>query len=171
MQAREIKRHLDGRKEEFLCEAIYLNQRMAILRFETPPGHRYRVDASIPLSAQVTQGVFWKNRNYLLYKMFNADGSLLGYRFDICCDVNIGPDFVEWTDLVLDFWVDAQGEARLLDEEEVAQYQARGLLGPKELEILRKTKTLLISNYPAIIQEAESLLKAHLQVGGRSHAG
>ncbi len=135
MQIVEVKRHLDGREEHFVCDVVELvpGERAVVLwqtQLEEPlrDGPLY-----IPAGPLVTKGYFWTGRNYLVYKMMRPgpDGALWGHRFDICTDVEITEREIRYLDLLVDVWVDAQGRLSVLDEDELAQARERRLLRPE----------------------------------------
>ena len=155
MQIRENKHHLNGHRQTFFCDLLYRDQEAMVLRFQTTTG---------PYSAitLTTEGYFWQGRNYLVYKMFNQFGDLMGHRFDVCRDVRFGPDSVDWTDLILDFFVNPSGELRVLDETEVEEAVQNGGLGPEDQEIIASTRAFMEREYDAIIQE---ILTLHERAG------
>ncbi|MGQ9629984.1 MAG: DUF402 domain-containing protein [bacterium] len=151
MKVREIKHSPDGETLTFICEALYLGADMAVLRYVSDRVYSFN-NITLP-PGTVTEGYYWRDRNFLCWKLTGPDGKLLGHRFDICEIIRIGGDVVEWMDLALDLWVDAGGEARFLDEDEVESYRIRGALTPSQLDIISHTKEYLMGNYPAILEE------------------
>lgn len=156
----EIKHHLDGRSQTFLCDLLLRGEGVMVLRFQTS-GSAY---AAV---ARTTEAFFWEGRNYLIYRMFSETGELVGHRFDVCRGVRFGEDTLEWTDLLLDFFVTPAGELQALDEEEVAEAVALGRLDLEGQAILRDTRFLLEHEYTSILQEAALLWAqgASLQAG------
>ncbi|MBM2826794.1 MAG: hypothetical protein HW403_858 [Dehalococcoidia bacterium] len=159
MKITEIKRHLDGREESFICDALLITDDVAILRFELPPGSHYQVDATVPLAGRVTEAVFWRDRAYLLYKMLDDGGGLIGYRFDVCRDVAIEGNTVAWTDLVLDAWVDSDGILQFLDEGEVSVLVKQAVISEADLRIIAEAKEEIAAQFQQIIREAEAVIQ------------
>lgn len=156
MQVREIKQRLDGSREVFSCEGLLLDARVAVLRFEATAG--YALDPATGQPHRFTEGYFWSGRTYLLYKMFGNMDAVLGYRFDVCTDVTLAGDTVQWTDLLLDFWVPpdlSQGEFQ--DEDELTEALRRGALTPARRAVVARTRSVLASGYRQIIAEAATL--------------
>jgi len=143
MQIVEVKRHLDGREERFVCEILALEPgRWAVVRWQA------HLEApledgplQIPPGPILTLGYFWSDRNYLVYRMMrpDPDGTLWGHRFDICTEVSITEREIRYLDLLVDVWVNPQGDFFVLDEDEFRQARARGLLTPEQLRIVEAT--------------------------------
>ncbi|HLC30170.1 MAG TPA: DUF402 domain-containing protein [Dehalococcoidia bacterium] len=155
MQIRENKHRLNGHRQTFFCDLLYRDGEAMILRFQTTADPYATV-------AHTTEGYFWQDRNYLVYKMFNQFGELVGHRFDVCRDVRFGPDSVDWTDLILDFFVNPNGELRVLDETEVEEAVQNGGLSPADQDIISSTRTFMEREYDAVIQE---ILALHERAG------
>lgn len=150
MQVKEIKRHLNGAQQVFYCDLVYLGQEAAIIRY-TATEDPYKAVAA------VSEGYYWQGKNYLMYKLFDEFGGLVGYRFDVCRDVRIESGQVEWTDLYLDAFVSPGGDIRVDDEAEVAEAVARGELTAADQAIIQRTRALLETEYRRIIEEAARL--------------
>ncbi len=155
MQIVEVKRHLDGREERFVCELVELlpGERAVVLwrtSLEEPlrdgPLH-------IPSGPLVTRGYFWTDRSYLIYEMRqpHPQGKLWGHRFDICTDVSISSREIRYLDLIVDVWVDTRGGFFVLDEDELRDARARGLLAPEQLRVVEGTLQELRSRYREIL--------------------
>jgi predicted RNA-binding protein associated with RNAse of E/G family len=102
----------------------------------------------------VTYGFFWQGRHYTLYRFVGPDGRLIAHRFDVVDDVRISRRRVEYLDLALDLWVDPQGRVRVEDEDEVADFAARGLLSAERLALIERTRRYLVSRHRRIIERA-----------------
>lgn len=162
MRITEIKRWLDGREEAFVCDALYVAEAVAVLRFQVPPDSNYTVHDTVIPPGATTFAVFWAGANYLVYRMMDAGGDLIGHRFDVCKALDITKDAVKWTDLVLDAWVDSSNHLTFLDEEEVVELQEKGLISQEDVETITNTKEFLSKNYLQVIAKTEEVLK---QVG------
>lgn len=154
MRIMEVKRHLDGRIERFICDVVELHPDRAILSYLWHRDELLR-DGPIHLPAGeiLTLAFYWQGRNYLIYKLMAPNGRLFGHRFDICDDVHITRDSISWLDLALDLWVDPAGGIHVLDEEEVEAYKVQGLLTGPQLKIIQETKSHLLLNYREILAE------------------
>ena len=163
----EVKRHLDGREERFVCDVL-----------ELVPGERavvlWRTELSEPLrdgplyippGPLITKGYFWADRSYLVYEMRRggpdpdldpdngAGGPLWGHRFDVCTDVSITPQEIRYLDLIVDVWVDARGRFFVLDEDELRRAKARGLLRPEQERVVRETLAFLRERHRDVLAE------------------
>ena len=149
----EVKRHLDGRREEFPCQALSVSPQLAIVRYVTPEVRE--AGGYVFPTGSVTYGFFWAGRHYNLYRMLSPDGRLIAHRFDVVAEVQIGQERVEYQDLALDLWVNPNGEAQVEDKEELAVFEADGLL-PRALETLvEETLAHLQQHYLEIIREGD----------------
>ncbi|MCX6023193.1 MAG: DUF402 domain-containing protein [Chloroflexi bacterium] len=156
MQIQEIKQRLDGSRQVFYCDVVWLGGDAAVLKFVATMD--YSTNPSADLPHKFTEGYFWQGRPYLMYKMFGDVDQLIGYRFDVCTDVRITSDAVRWTDLLLDFWVDPElTSSRFMDEDELATATARGLLTPEHLAVVDEAREALAGSYRTIIADAEAL--------------
>lgn len=155
----EVKRHLDGRVERFECALLLRRPHVLVVRFD----HRKALGAGggvIPAGSR-SYGFFWRRRPYQLYRICGPDGRLIAHRFDVMQDVRLSEREVSYTDLLLDLWVDAQGRARLEDEDEVAVYARRGLLSTAQRRRIERARAVLLRGHRRIAREAERLLAVH----------
>jgi protein associated with RNAse G/E len=146
----EIKHHLDGRRDEWPCEALSVTETLAVVRFVLPEPIR-----DVPAGA-VTVGFFWRDRSYNLY-VFRSPN--LGYRFDVVTDVRIRPDRVQYLDLLLDVRVLPDGTVRVEDQGEVEEAASRGLLSPEQGSIIERTRDHLLERHAEIVEEALGFLQ------------
>ncbi|MCH8025686.1 MAG: DUF402 domain-containing protein [Chloroflexi bacterium] len=156
MRITEVKRHLDGRTDRFDCRLLLRRPQLAVVRFDHEQQRRaggYR----IPAGSQ-THGFFWPRRSYVLYRIVGPDGRLIAHRFDVVEDVRLGEGEVSYTDLLLDLWVDPDGQPRLEDEDEVEEFARGGLLVPGQRKRIDTTRDLLLRRHRVIVREAVRLL-------------
>jgi len=156
----EIKRHLDGRVERFVCEAVEINPQRAILHHVARRDKPLR-DGPLYLPAGEihTWALFWKERPYLIYRFASSNGVLLGDRFDICEEVRIGREEISWVDLLLDLWVGpSRRKIEVLDEGEVEAYFSRGWLKESQRLLIEETKRRLLRGYREVLEEADLLI-------------
>lgn len=150
MTITEIKRHLDGRVERFTCDLLLWTDQAVVVRFH-PQGTKYAA------LMRHSDGFFWTGRNYLMYQIVGADGAVVRHRFDVCKDVRISDDSVEFTDLLLDVVLPLGGDPLVEDEDEVAAATESGLLTAADLAAIDTTRMVLTTRYASIIREAEAL--------------
>lgn len=144
----EVKRKLDGSEQRFDCELIVRTSSLVIARY------RFEADAG-PIDSY---GCFWARRPYLCYYMVHReDGREWVTRFDVVRDVRLGADEVNYTDLLLDLWVDDRG-ARWEDEDEVKAATMAGVLGRLDLERIERTREFLARRRHAVVREIRAQL-------------
>ncbi|MSQ26963.1 MAG: DUF402 domain-containing protein [Dehalococcoidia bacterium] len=146
----EIKRHLDGRVQQFHCDLLHQDSEVTIIRFHA---------TGTPYASRIhhSDGFFWPGRNYLMYQLFGSDNEVAGYRFDVCKDVRCSPDAVEFTDLLLDVVVSGEGTVEVQDEDEVDAAHAAGQLTPTDLAVIIQARSILVDEVASIISEAQAL--------------
>jgi len=153
----EVKRHLDGRQQVFQCQGLALTPRYGVVAFVSERDATLSW-GTIP-KGTTTYGFFWSQRPYILYRFVSPAGVLYGHRFDVVERVRLGPDSIEYADLLLDLFVGRDGVLRWDDEDEVADYAARGLLTNSQRQRIEKTKAFLLARHREVIREAEKLLE------------
>ena len=153
----EVKRFPEGRRETYRCLALDVGPRLAVLLFHHPSERR--AGGFVFPAGSRTYGFFWARRHYLLYVLHGPDGRLIAHRFDVVDEVRLRPGRVEYLDLALDVWVDPSSRAWTEDEEEVAELAAQGLLLPRRLDLIERTKRLLLTRHDRIVAEAQRELR------------
>ena len=152
MKIKERKHHIDGRVEEFNCDVVEISSDHAIVDFIW---HRDEPlddgPFQLPAGAIHTRAYFWANRNYLVYAISLDGNEILGHRFDVCEDIRISTEQIEFLDLALDLWIDSDGKIHVLDQDEVDQYRASGLISIEQYECILSTRNFLLSNHDEVI--------------------
>ncbi|MSQ10736.1 MAG: DUF402 domain-containing protein [Dehalococcoidia bacterium] len=151
MTITEIKRHLDGREERFDCDLLHRAPGLIVVEFVPAP------DSPFFGRMSRSEGYFWAGRPYLMYRIFAVDGTLAGYRFDACRDVRLGHDFVEFTDLLLDFRVSSDGVFTVEDEDELEAALALGVLEEADYDLAQLARELVETGFAALLEEIEEL--------------
>ncbi len=128
----EIKLHKNKPPQQFCCTLLHREPGYAVLRYvSNEPGQI----ADIRIGAgSTTVAHYWSGRPYVVWRMFDRTGRLIGTLFHICADVRIFADHLSYEDLLLDIWIDPGGALRILDEDELHACTARGLLSAEELQ-------------------------------------
>ncbi|MCP4716102.1 MAG: DUF402 domain-containing protein, partial [Deltaproteobacteria bacterium] len=113
--------------------------------------------------------------HYVLWRMFDNRGCLIGTLFHICTDVVITDTSVSYLDLLLDIWITPQGQIRIFDEDELQECVRAGLIDKNEQRIIETQKQTITSGFDHIINK---ILEDTLQIdipsavppgGGLSH--
>ncbi len=142
----EVKHKLSGERAEFECEACLLAPpRRAVLRYVLDREWRLE-EPEITLPEGVrTYAYYWSDRPYNVYHWVRPDGSTVGYYFNVARNTRIGQSEVEWDDLEVDYWLDAEGNSAVLDEgllPESLDTEARSTIEAAKAELIRTANTL-----------------------------
>lgn len=152
----EIKQKIDGSRSSYNCNLLKYEDDLVVLSHEWHRDKPYKDGVvEFPAGVITTYAFYWLKKNYLMYKLFCPELKLLGHRFDICQIVSYGNDEIIWKDLVLDFWVDLNGEIHTLDEDELYRAIATCSITPEELIIVHDTKKDILSNFQSIVDSVE----------------
>jgi predicted RNA-binding protein associated with RNAse of E/G family len=95
---------------------------------------------------------------YVIWKMVNPDNRLAGYLFHICRDICLEDDKITYLDLLLDVWIDAEGQITILDRDEVEECEMKGVIGEKELRWIARQEKEITENWKRIISDFNFLL-------------
>ena len=149
----EIK-HRPGKGDQtWTCDVIE-DRSPEWIRVRYVSDRDYVVGGTFLPAGTTTEAVYWSARPYHVWRMTSPDGTLLGYRFDVCAETTITPERLEWTDLVLDLWVPAAGEAVWEDGEEFDAATRNGLLTEKQARLARQARSELDDAWQSVVREA-----------------
>lgn len=128
----ERKVKADGSTEEYVCRLLGLTQHVAAVLYPLPEGGRpFLTPIAIP-PGSVSVGVFWRRRPYAVYRFRSPEGALLGHRLDAVSGVRFLSGAIEFRDLILDWWLDADGSLlRAEDRDAFEEAVAAGRLPPR----------------------------------------
>ncbi len=115
----EIKHNLNKPDQSFRCELLHHGGSRMVISYRSPRAYS-QGDIRIP-SGTLTLACYEEGLPYILWKMIGPDGCLVGHYVHLCDRVRIGPDRVEYDDLLLDLWFFPDGDCRVLDEDELRQ--------------------------------------------------
>ena len=162
----EVKLRLRGEPKQFEVEMLRREGALTLVRFVTKTamkGDENRFEAG-----SYTFGYFWDDRNYNIYRMHLADGSLYAHRFDVLKDVAFDGKRLYWTDLLLDAWLLSDGQLAWKDEDQLEDYLSRGWMSVEDGELVLRTRLLLEASVGQIVAEAEDLLQSALPLPAES---
>ena len=113
----EIKLHLNKADESYLCDLIKRNSDWIIVKYVSErPG---RV-GSVTFDAGSTTFAYYRTgMGYVIWRMLDPDERLKGHLFHICWDLHVENDKVNYLDLLLDVWINAEDQITILDRDEV----------------------------------------------------
>jgi predicted RNA-binding protein associated with RNAse of E/G family len=116
-QVLEIKRTLAGAEKRFHCTLLAGGtDRAVVLWIAAEPMHVHGVD--LP-AGTVSFGHFWADRHYNVYHWVDGARATIGFYFNICDRVSIGPEVIDWRDLIVDVLATPDGRLEVLDEDEL----------------------------------------------------
>ena len=152
----EIKRHLNKPDESYLCDLLKRNSEWIIVKYVSErPG---RVGSVTFVAGSTTFAYYRTGMGYVLWKMLDPDDRIKGYLFHICQDLLLENDKVKYLDLLLDIWIDIEGQITILDRDEVEDCKAKGVIGEKELMWIARQEKEIIENWKQIISDFNLLL-------------
>ena len=156
MKILELKKHLNKPDESYLCDLLKRGNDYIIIKYvNEQPGSV----GSVTFDTGSTTYAYYRNgMGYVIWKMENPHHVLEGYLFHICRDLRVREDKVEYQDLLLDVWIDATGQIKILDRDEVQQCAAAGLIGESELKWIVHYEQVIVGNWQQIIADFNHLL-------------
>ncbi|HUJ17947.1 MAG TPA: DUF402 domain-containing protein [Nitrospirota bacterium] len=150
----EKKITLSGATHRFSCELLRLDGGFGVLRYviERP----YDVSGTQLFPGDVTYALYWTDRPYTLY-VWRFGGSKAAYYFNIADSVSLRPEEFSWRDLAVDVLIDADGNVRVLDENEVPDDTPLPLRS-----CIEAAKANILAEHERIIREANAILAPFL---------
>ena len=156
MEILELKRHLNKPEESYRCDLIRRGSDYIIVKYVSDRSGRV---GSVTFKAGSTTYAYYKTgMGYVIWKMFNSDTRLEGYSFHICQDIDVEEDTVKYLDLLLDVWIDTEGQITILDRDEVDECAAKGVIGESKLLWIAQQEQKIIENWKQIISDFNLLL-------------
>ena len=152
----EIRKHLNKPDESYHCDLLKRGSDYIILSYVSDRSGQV---GSVTIDTGSTTYAYYRNgMGYVLWKMVTPDRALNGYLFHICRDLRVGEDEVEYLDLLLDVWIDAEGQLKILDRDEVEECKDQGKIGGDELTWIARQEQEITQNWKQIITDFEYLL-------------
>ena len=146
----ERKTRLDGSAVEFECEGLAMEPgRRAVLRYVTPRERAIEGTGIVVPVGAVTIAHYWADRSYNVYSLAK-DGRQLAYYCSIVDGTTIAADLVAYTDLVVDVLIDLEGNATVLDEDELPDD-----VEPRHRKTINETLASLTANTRRLIAEID----------------
>ena len=156
MKILEIKRHLNKADESYLCDLLKRNSDWIIVKYVSErPGRVGSVTFDV---GSTTFAYYQTGMGYVIWRMLDPDDRLKGYLFHICRDLNVENDKVNYLDLLLDVWIDAEDQITILDRNEVEDCARKGVIGEKELIWIERQEQEIVENWRQIISDFNLLL-------------
>jgi hypothetical protein len=144
----ERKQKPDGSVAEFRVQLAHAEPGVMVVRFIVPPpGGRPGMPVHIP-AGTVSDGYFWADRPYNVYRMRAPDGSLVAHRWDAVTAVELTDEGVTYRDLAWDWWLLPDGTLVEEDGDEYEALLAAGLLSEADIAAAeRAVKTVRASHF------------------------
>ena len=147
---REQKRHINKPDESYWCDLLHREAGYIILKYDvTRDSHIGPI--SIP-AGSVTIAHYRENTAYVLWEMYGPDRQLIGYCYHICLPPEIRETHVEYLDLLLDLWLDPDGELTVLDEDELQQARAEGKVERDQMRLIDCEREAIQEGHMQIIK-------------------
>ncbi len=147
----ERKMKPGGDVREYTCELLSADAALVVVRYVLVRGSAgFQVPAVFP-PGSVSDGYFWLNKSYNMYRFRDPDGAPLAHRFDAVTDVRHGEGVIEYRDLALDWWALADGELIEEDREEFDELVASGALSARDAAKAADAARQVFSRYRHII--------------------
>jgi hypothetical protein len=155
MKILEVKRHLNKPDQSYLCDLLYRGNGHVVLKYVSDrPG---RVGDILFEPGTTTYAIYRTGEGYVLWKMVDPQGNLKGHLFHICRDLQVYQDRVDYLDLLLDVWVDREGQVTVLDRDEVEECVSKGIIGRETLARIEEQEKRIRADWNRIIAELDIL--------------
>jgi hypothetical protein len=159
----EIKRKLSGQAKEFNCRVLSRDGTHLVVLFIARV--EMNVHGVVLPAGTATFGHFWSDRPYNVYHWLDpADGGTIGYYVNLAEETAIAEDRLEWRDLIVDVLVSRDGQATVLDVDEIPAD-----LPAAKRERIAAAQAHVLGALPALLHELEQS-RTHLLAELRARA-
>ncbi len=148
---RELKRHLNKPDEIYVCDLLCRGTDWVILRYVSK--RDWTVSKTHLPSGTTTLAFYRAQANFVLWRFVDLQGQLKGHLFHICSELEVRTDEVSYLDLLLDVWVDVQGNAEILDEEELHACVVSGKMSKKQANAITGIGLNIKANWTKLVGE------------------
>lgn len=153
----EMKHNLNKPDQTFYCQLVRHEGDRVVLSYVSDRAYTVRETGVVFVPGTLTLAYYQEGLPYIVWKLIGPDGRLVGYYVHLCDRVRIRPDAVEYRDLLLDIWFFPDGSSRLMDEDELADGVARGLIDAETAAAVRQTAREVVTRFPAIVSDLERI--------------
>ena len=153
----ERKIKLDGTVREYVCELLHTEQNLVVVRYQVRGGAGASALPVMLPPGSTSDGYFWRNKPYNLYRFTGPDGAIVGHRFDAVTAVRFAAGLVEYRDLAVDWWALPDGTLLEEDRDELDALIAAGALSAADIAATREATRHVFSRYRHIIDGAATL--------------
>ena len=128
-----------------------------ILRYVNPVAAGV-ADRILPAGTE-TAAWYTQDEGFVLWKMDDPAGRLIGHLFHLVRDLTVHDDRVSYTDLLLDIWVDPEGGMQVLDEDELDTEVQEGRVGEEDRARARVLERDVTSRAVELVEELDRVLQ------------
>ncbi len=157
----ERKIKADGTTREYPVELLHASPGMVVVRFAMTRGGTQAEGRIVIPAGSISDGYFWLKRPYNLYRMKQADGTIIAHRFDAVTAVSFDGATVAYRDLILDWWALPGDELIEEDREEYEAAMASGSVSREDAAKTDEAARQVIGRYRHIIDEVEAFEGRH----------
>lgn len=150
----ERKQYISGVEERYFCEWVVKEDVVAILKHVAETGNR--IGPLVLPPGHISYRFHWPNRSYNLYKIFDANGKLLGNCFNLADSLKLSEGEVSWRDLNIDILVIEDGRPEIINGGDRLELQQTWLH-----IYIEATKQDLMRKYREIIADTDLMLEKH----------
>ncbi len=153
----------DGRVREFGCTWEHRSDTLAIIRYDIVRGGEL-ADGTVTIPpGSRSYGYFWKSRRYGCYRFVGpGDSGVIAHRFDALKKTSWNEDVVEYHDLILDWWVTAEGVFLEEDRDEFDAAIEAGTISTADAKRAIGAAQDISSRYRHIIEDIAALERRHV---------
>jgi predicted RNA-binding protein associated with RNAse of E/G family len=148
----EVKVHKNKETQRFPCQVILREEGYVVLLYKS--SSEGKIADIIIEKGSFTIAHYWTDRGYILWRMFDADKTLIGTLFHICRNIEITDRRVTYLDMIVDIWITPDGVIRVLDEDELEECRSDGMVTQDETDWIEAQKEIILKNYNQIIHGA-----------------
>ena len=112
----------------------------------------WEVDGARIPAGSTTVGEYVSRRAYVPWLFVGPDGETLGCLVHVCERLTVGPDRVEYTDLLLDVWAEPGASPRVLDEDELSEAKQHGLVSEEQAEQAERVAAEVVHSWVGICE-------------------
>ena len=151
MKFRETVRKVNKPDEFYWCDLLHREPGYVVLGYHVTRDRQVGPFA-IP-AGSMTVAHYRENTGHVLWEMVGPDGTLLGYLYHLCLPPEIGENYVEYLDLLLDIWFDPEGEMTVLDEDELEQAVEQGKIGRDQRRFIECQRETVTEGHPRVLAD------------------
>ncbi|MGA1195912.1 MAG: DUF402 domain-containing protein [Candidatus Latescibacterota bacterium] len=152
----ETKRHINKPTQTYGCELVKQGKGWVLLHYISQKAWQI-VDAHLPKGSS-TWAFYEEGASSVIWRMVDPAGQLVGHLFHICSDITVKSNGVDYLDLLLDVWVDAQGHAHLLDADELFECVAQQKISLEQKCHIEALAVQVLDNWQMDVQNLEERL-------------